>query len=385
MKELITTLDKIFTSLRDHPTRETEVGEMLKGVLNNHFGNSTCAKVFISKGKTTSDFVISVIPYFPQTGKLFETTYLTTYDIDINVSWFNKLADSDGFQPEDMTTWLLHELFANIITDTTFLRYKKQLTKFYDINNGSVMNVIKVYGDIPRIGIFGNTIKEYISGNSTDSTVNKLLDECGLKERWNDILTRYVCRQGGSYNIISPEYVDRMDRAQFRMFNEIARKYSAYVVKYNNKDYYDVMHYFIAGTGSELLKFYCEKEPKQVIAFKEEEVYNLFDDRKLLRDTDNENITFSKEKDYQQLKDEFDTIVFEYGSSDDNAADMLLAMVKVKDLYNEISNRMVIDKETALYPQLSLLQEKIIQFMNGLKDKGYDETKVSVMTYDEED
>lgn len=377
MNNLIKSLEDIFTTLYKHPDRSNEISVVLKDTLNKYFPNATCSRVFVSKANDCNPYVVSVIPYMP-VGNILETDLLTKYDVDIDLNSFSGVHRNGCFDLCEIVAWFMHELYSNILTDTTLIRYKKLLIKYYDTKNSSIMNTIKSFGLLHRIGIFSRTEKEYINGSDNESVISKILTELGLQNEWNSALAKYVCAMGGSNSIITKEYVDRVDRSQLRSFNELARKYSTYVLHYNNTDYETMIKYIVGATGSELIKFYCEKEPKRIIAFEEKDSFNIFDDRKLVRDTDTEDITYMMEKTSSELYNEFESIKLNYESVD-TISDKLLYIVKLKDLYRQVSTKLEFAKEKDdSIEYLSMLKENITAYIDKLKKLDIDESKITM-------
>ena len=280
MNNTINTLNNIFAKLKERPDKSDDISKLIRDNLNSMFEDEEikCNKVFISEGNGSNPFYVSVIPNRPDS-KILKKKFLKEYDIDIDLSSFESNYNKNGFTVNEMTAWLIHELASNILTDETFLRFKKLIVKYYDTKNGTILDTIDAYGTMLWIGVFSRTKMDF---SDKLTNVNIILNKFGLSEYWESALLKYISSNGGDSSIITDEYIDRMDRVQLRKFNELARKYASYSLKYNNTDYSTMVKYIINSTKSELVKYYISKEPQSVPTYAEKMVYVLFDDTKLL-------------------------------------------------------------------------------------------------------
>ena len=280
MNNTINTLNNIFAKLKERPDKSDDISKLIRDNLNSMFEDEEikCNKVFISEGNGSNPFYISVIPNRPDS-KILKKKFLKEYDIDIDLSSFESNYNKNGFTVNEMTAWLIHELASNILTDETFLRFKKLIVKYYDTKNGTILDTIDAYGTMLWIGVFSRTKMDF---SDKLTNVNIILNKFGLSEYWESALFKYISSNGGDSSIITDEYINRMDRVQLRKFNELARKYASYSLKYNNTDYSTMVKYIINSTKSELVKYYISKEPQSVPTYAEKMVYVLFDDTKLL-------------------------------------------------------------------------------------------------------
>lgn len=280
MNNTINTLNNIFAKLKERPDKSDDISKLIRDNLNSMFEDEEikCNKVFISEGNGSNPFYVSVIPNRPD-NKILKKKFLKEYDIDIDLSSFESNYNKNGFTVNEMTAWLIHELASNILTDETFLRFKKLIVKYYDTKNGTILDTIDAYGTMLWIGVFSRTKMDF---SDKLTNVNIILNKFGLSEYWESALLKYISSNGGDSSIITNEYIDRMDRVQLRKFNELARKYASYSLKYNNTDYSTMVKYIINSTKSELVKYYISKEPQSVPTYAEKMVYVLFDDTKLL-------------------------------------------------------------------------------------------------------
>lgn len=280
MNNTINTLNNIFAKLKERPDKSDDISKLIRDNLNSMFEDEEikCNKVFISEGNGSNPFYVSVIPNRPDS-KILKKKFLKEYDIDIDLSSFESNYNKNGFTVNEMTAWLIHELASNILTDETFLRFKKLIVKYYDTKNGTILDTIDAYGTMLWIGVFSRTKMDF---SDKLTNVNIILNKFGLSEYWESALFKYISSNGGDSSIITDEYIDRMDRVQLRKFNELARKYASYSLKYNNTDYSTMVKYIINSTKSELVKYYISKEPQSVPTYAEKMVYVLFDDTKLL-------------------------------------------------------------------------------------------------------
>ena len=280
MNNTINTLNNIFAKLKERPDKSDDISKLIRDNLNSMFEDEEikCNKVFISEGNGSNPFYVSVIPNRPD-NKILKKKFLKEYDIDIDLSSFESNYNKNGFTVNEMTAWLIHELASNILTDETFLRFKKLIVKYYDTKNGTILDTIDAYGTMLWIGVFSRTKMDF---SDKLTNVNIILNKFGLSEYWESALLKYISSNGGDSSIITDEYIDRMDRVQLRKFNELARKYASYSLKYNNTDYSTMVKYIINSTKSELVKYYISKEPQSVPTYAEKMVYVLFDDTKLL-------------------------------------------------------------------------------------------------------
>lgn len=388
MNTFIKSMNKLFISLQAHPEKSDEIAEMIKCTLNDSFNQITCKKVFISKGNDCDPYGITVIPNMPRCN-ILTVNSISEYDIDIDLDSFINKHNKNGFDSEELIAWLLHELYANVMTDETLLRYKKLLIKYYDTNNSSIMDTVRSLGRLLWIGIFSRTKKEYINEDadmSSMSLVNMTLFTNELADSWNSALAKYVCNNDASYNILTDKYIDRMDRTQLREFNTLARKYSSYVLKYNNTDYSTMIKYIINTSNSELIKHYCEKEPDQMIIFKERDVYNIFNDRKLLlenADQTRANISLMKNISAAELQNMYTEYEIDINNVE-TASDKILLAVKLKDLITKLSEK-ILETELSDKEILSLLREKSMMLLDKLNkidvDKQLTITELNVSAF----
>ena len=280
MNNTINTLNDIFAKLKERPDKSDDISLLIREELNSIFDNEEikCNKVFISNGNGSDPYYVSVIPNKPDS-KILKKKFLKEYDIDIDMSSFESRQNKNGLSSQEMVAWLIHELAANILTDETFLRFKKLIVKYYDTKNNAILDTFDAYGMMLWIGIFSRTKKDF-SDKITD--VNIILNKYNLSEYWNSAMRKYISSTGGDMNIVTEDHIYQMDKAQLKKFNELARKYSSYSLKYNNTDYSTMAKYIINTTKSELVKYYISKEPQSVPTYPEKMVYILFDDSKLL-------------------------------------------------------------------------------------------------------
>lgn len=373
MKSFVNIMDKLFDSLRMHPDKDHEIAELIKHTLNENLPGTTCKRVFISHGNDCSPYIINVIPNMPKTN-IFQAKNIIEYDIDIDMDSFETNNRYNGMTNMELIAWLYHELLANVITDETLLRYKRLLIKFYDVNNSAVMDTIKTFGKLLWIGIFSRTSKDYIKDEYTTNAINHMLAELELDDVWNSALAKYICITGGDPTIINDEYVNRMDRTQLREFNKLARRYASYTFKYNNTDYSTMIKYVIGMTNSKLVKYYCEKEPDQMIIFKEKDVYNLFNDRKLLLENVEDIVVDPMLKitsNAAELQAKYNRYVLDVNDIE-TTSDKLKLCGNIHDLILEISDKLLsVDYDTT---GLSNLKEKSIILLDKVN-------KMSVNTH----
>lgn len=370
MKTFIKSMSQLLDSLREHPERCKEIAEMIKTALNTTFTDISCKKVFISHGNDCNPYVVTVIPNIPRDNILLISN-IKNYDIDIDLDSLFKLHKSNGFYSHEIVAWLIHELLANVITDETLLRYKKLLVKYYDTNNTFILDAIRSIGRLLWIGIFSRTKKNYIDDDDTtrDSAIDSTMRMYDLADEWNSALAKYICNYGGHNSILTDEYMERMDKTQLREFNELARKYSSYVLKYNNTDYSTMIKYIIASSNSKLVEHYCKKEPDQILIFDEKDVYNLFDDRKLLMEgvVDNEmqNAGLSRLTSFPEIQAKYNEIEIDLHNIN-TESDKINIAVRLKDLMREISDSIVKDNFCDHKEIMSLTREKCMKLLDKL-------------------
>lgn len=359
MKTFIRSMEKLFTALRNHPEKDHEIAELIKQTLNTEFPTVTCKRVFVSHGNDCSPFIINVIPNLPKTN-ILDINNVTSYDLDIDLDNFEIVSNYNGMTDTELVAWLYHELLANVITDETLLRYKRLLIKYYDTNNTAIMDTIRTFGRLLWIGVFSRTSKDYIKEDEISTGVNELLKQACLDYHWNTALAKYICMSGGDASIITDDHLNRMDKTQLREFNTLARKYASYVFKYNNTDYSTMIKYIISTTNSKLVKYYCEKEPDQIITFKEKDVYNLFNDRKLLlEDAETPVIdpavkTTITAAELQSMYDKYQLSIGDVKT----ASDKIKLGAEIHDLIVKISDKIIDSDYANGIEGLSLLKEK---------------------------
>lgn len=329
MNNTINTLNNIFAKLKERPDKSDDISKLIRDNLNSMFEDEEikCNKVFISEGNGSNPFYVSVIPNRPDS-KILKKKFLKEYDIDIDLSSFESNYNKNGFTVNEMTAWLIHELASNILTDETFLRFKKLIVKYYDTKNGTILDTIDAYGTMLWIGVFSRTKMDF---SDKLTNVNIILNKFGLSEYWESALLKYISSNGGDSSIITDEYIDRMDRVQLRKFNELARKYASYSLKYNNTDYSTMVKYIINSTKSELVKYYISKEPQSVPTYAEKMVYVLFDDTKLLLEAiGNEEDIYSEIK-IVDILDKLEELTLDINNIK-SESDKLLCSAKLKEL-----------------------------------------------------
>lgn len=329
MNNTINTLNNIFAKLKERPDKSDDISKLIRDNLNSMFEGEEikCNKVFISEGNGSNPFYVSVIPNRPDS-KILKKKFLKEYDIDIDLSSFESNYNKNGFTVNEMTAWLIHELASNILTDETFLRFKKLIVKYYDTKNGTILDTIDAYGTMLWIGVFSRTKMDF---SDKLTNVNIILNKFGLSEYWESALFKYISSNGGDSSIITDEYIDRMDRVQLRKFNELARKYTSYSLKYNNTDYSTMVKYIINSTKSELVKYYISKEPQSVPTYAEKMVYVLFDDTKLLLEAiGNEEDIYSEIK-IVDILDKLEELTLDINNIK-SESDKLLCSAKLKEL-----------------------------------------------------
>ena len=329
MNNTINTLNNIFAKLKERPDKSDDISKLIRDNLNSMFEDEEikCNKVFISEGNGSNPFYVSVIPNRPDS-KILKKKFLKEYDIDIDLSSFESNYNKNGFTVNEMTAWLIHELASNILTDETFLRFKKLIVKYYDTKNGTILDTIDAYGTMLWIGVFSRTKMDF---SDKLTNVNIILNKFGLSEYWESALFKYISSNGGDSSIITDEYIDRMDRVQLRKFNELARKYASYSLKYNNTDYSTMVKYIINSTKSELVKYYISKEPQSVPTYAEKMVYVLFDDTKLLLEAiGNEEDIYSEIK-IVDILDKLEELTLDINNIK-SESDKLLCSAKLKEL-----------------------------------------------------
>ena len=329
MNNTINTLNNIFAKLKERPDKSDDISKLIRDNLNSMFEDEEikCNKVFISEGNGSNPFYVSVIPNRPD-NKILKKKFLKEYDIDIDLSSFESNYNKNGFTINEMTAWLIHELASNILTDETFLRFKKLIVKYYDTKNGTILDTIDAYGTMLWIGVFSRTKMDF---SDKLTNVNIILNKFGLSEYWESALFKYISSNGGDSSIITDEYINRMDRVQLRKFNELARKYASYSLKYNNTDYSTMVKYIINSTKSKLVKYYISKEPQSVPTYAEKMVYVLFDDTKLLLEAiGNEEDIYSEIK-IVDILDKLEELTLDINNIK-SESDKLLCSAKLKEL-----------------------------------------------------
>jgi len=336
MYDFLNILEKLFISLNDHPEKQKEIGEMIKDTLNNGFKGLICENIFISRGTDISSIPVNIIPIMPTTD-ILEINNLKYYDIELNLTAINN-ADNVS----EITAWLIHEISENLITDNTLVRFKKMLIKYYNHAESGIKSVIRTIGYLTWIGIFSRTKKSYIDEMSTDF-FSSFLKNNGLDNyiaHWNNALKKYVSTNGGDTTILTDSYIENKDKSEFLTFNKLARRYSAYAVKYNDTTYSTFTKYIIASEKSELLKFYIEREPKHLAIFKEKEIFNIFDDNKILHESTETELlegtkTRSFVKEFSELSIDVDNVI--------STSDKLKVAVKLKEFQLDLTKAIYTD------------------------------------------
>lgn len=360
MINLIDTLKDLLLAIKQYPDRYNELAEMVKDTLNNGFDNKIiCEKVFITKGNDEYKQPLTIIPVMP-VSDILDINTIKYYDIEINIS---NLSEND-YTVEEYIAWLFHELSENIITDKTLTRFKKMLISKYNQNEPAIKSVIRNIGYLVWIGIFSRTEKEPIDSMTNDFFSNYLknTDLEFLIDSWNSALNKFISKNGGDHKVVTSEYLKYKDNSDFLTFNKLARRYSSYAIKYNDSDYPTFVKYLVAGVNSELLKFYITREPKHLALFKEKEIFNVFNDNKILYESAETELlegrkTINYMNEFSELALDVDNVI--------TTSDKIRAAVKLKEfsvmltkaLETDILNKNVLqdlrDKTNTLIQKLS--------------------------------
>ena len=346
MVNLIDTFKEILLAIKQYPERYNELAEMTKETLNNGFDNKIiCEKVFITKGNDEYKEPITVIPIMP-VSDILDVDTIKYYDLEINIS---NLSDTD-YSVEEYIAWLIHELCENVITDVTLTRFKKMLICKYNQNEPAIKSVIRNIGYLVWIGVFSRTAKEPIDSMTNDFFSNylKTNDLDNFIDSWNSALVKYVSKNGGDYKVLTNNYLKYKDNSDFLTFNRLARKYSSFAIKYNDTDYSTFVKYLVAGVNSELLKYYITREPKHLALFKEKEIFNVFNDNKILYESaETELLEGRKTRNYinefSELALDVDNVI--------TTSDKIRTAVKLKDFSVDISKALETD----------ILNKKVLQ------------------------
>lgn len=360
MYNFLKTLYELIYELNNTPKREKEISVMIKDILNSGFDNKIiCKNIFISKGNDTISSPANVIPIMP-TSDIMEVDTIKYYDIEINT---DVITGNDMYTPIETVAWILHELAENVMTDKTLVRFKKNLIKYYDLSESGIKSVLRTVGYIVWIGVFSRTHKELITHTSSDFFANYLktneLDD--YIDAWNRALKKYVSANGGDNKILTDNYLELKDKSEFLTFNRLAREYSAYAVKYNDTTYPTFAKYLIASEKSELIKHYIEREPKHLAIFKEKEIFNIFNDNKILYESAESDLikepnTRSFIKDFSELELDVDNVV--------STSDKIRVAVKLKDFQLDITK--ALETDTLNNDVLQDLREKTFKLISKL-------------------
>lgn len=368
IENIIKIFKRLSENLNNSNEIQNEMSLLIKDNLNEVFGEKIkCNRVFISQGNGTDPYFISVIPKKPAS-KILKTKFLEEYDIDIDLSSFISNYNKKGLTAKEMVAWLLHELFANVLTDDTLIRFKKLIVKYYDTKESTILDTIDTYGMMLWIGVFSRTRKIFSKDDTTDK-VTILLKQYDISDDWDSALTKYISSMGGDISKLTEEYTNNMDKIQLRKFNELARKYSSYSLKYNNAEYSTMINYLINTTKSELIKHYLSKEPTSVPVHPEKMVYVLFDDTKILYESvgeESSEVDLYKEINASQILKNMELLKQEVNNIE-SESDKLLAIAKLKELsrlvdskYEDASNE---SKE--LYQKIKYDTEELIDIIKN--------------------
>lgn len=360
MYNFLKTLYELIYELNNTPKREKEISVMIKDILNSGFDNKIiCKNIFISKGNDTISSPANIIPIMP-TSDIMEVDTIKYYDIEINT---DVITGNDMYTPIETVAWILHELAENVMTDKTLVRFKKNLIKYYDLSESGIKSVLRTVGYIVWIGVFSRTHKELITYTSSDFFANYLrtneLDD--YIDAWNRALKKYVSANGGDNKILTDNYLELKDKSEFLTFNRLAREYSAYAVKYNDTTYPTFAKYLIASEKSELIKHYIEREPKHLAIFKEKEIFNIFNDNKILYESAESDLikepnTRSFIKDFSELELDVNNVI--------STSDKIRVAVKLKDFQLDITK--ALETDTLNNDVLQDLREKTFKLISKL-------------------
>lgn len=332
MNQLIEYLSRFFISLYENPDKSNEICELLRDFINKTINkdtntNITCKNVFVSKNSSDDKYYIAIIPIIEPSTKLLSTEKFNEFDVDINLSSFIT-SYNNGLTVDELVAWFMHELFANVITDTTLLRFKRMLVKIYDINNSNILYTVKSIGTLLNFGIFSRTKKDFIENSVTRTAVSDFIMQYELNDSWDNALRKYIRMSGGSYDILMDSNIEHLDKNQFMQFNKLARKYGTKSIRYATSDYDRYINYVISLTGSELIKYYALKEPANLLLFNEEDQYNIFNDNKIMMES-------SSEYD-QPISTQIEMLNIDFNNIR-NDSDKLLMAARIRDLVIKIN------------------------------------------------
>lgn len=364
MENMIKMLRDVFKTLSENTSRSNELGAILKDVLNKGFENRlVCEKVFICKGTNEYKEPIIVIPVMP-TSEILEIDTLKYYDLEININSFDNI-DRDGYTIDEIIAWLLHEICENLITDNTLVRFKKMIITKYDQFESAIKSVIRNVGYLTWISIFSRTAKSYINDISADFYSSFLTnkDMYEYRDIWNSALARYISKSGGDNNILTEKYIKYKDNSDFLTFNKLARRYSSYALKYNDTEYSTFTKYLIAKENSELLKHYISREPKHLALFKEKEIFNVFNDNKILYESAETKLMEAPKT--RSFVNEFSELVLDVNNVI-TTSDKIRVAVKLKDFSTDLTK--AIETDILNNEVLQDLREKVNTLIKKLSD-----------------
>ena len=212
----------------------------------------------------------------------------------------------------------------------------------YNQNEPAIKSVIRNIGYLVWIGVFSRTAKEPIDSMTNDFFSNYLKTNSleYLIDSWNSALNKFVSKNGGDHKVLTKEYLTYKDNSDFLTFNKLARRYSSYAIKYNDTDYATFTKYLISGVNSELLKYYITREPKHLALFKEREIFNVFNDNKILYESaETELLEGSKSRNYinefSELALDVDNVI--------TTSDKIKTAIKLKDFSVSITKALETD------------------------------------------
>lgn len=380
MKTFISNITNVFAELIKNPDAAGDCAVRLQDLLNAAFGDEQktmtpveCKNVYISRNNSNDPFYAIVIPEMPVTGdSILTIDYIYRYDVDIDLDNVISKYNNCGFTAEELAAWLVHELYANIFTDITFTRYKKLLIHYYDVRNKAITTSHNNLGYMSWFGVFGNTKKDIIT-DSTSDAVSDNLRLYGLADNWNSALKKFIFATGGDWSIITNGYIEQADKACLEQFNKLARKYTAYCVKYANPDWKTLVKYLTTKVGSECLKNYVSKEPEHIAVIPEKDVNDIFDSRRLLRESyEAESLSIDLDASVPQTHENPLKIVKDY-SKMTNA-----------DIFAEISELELDTQNVYTLSEKLLVAAKLKDFLRTLQDRiGDDPTNENLLSLKE--
>lgn len=256
--------------------------DVIKETLNNTFPKTNCVKVYVNTSNVDNGIPAICIPQM--VSNVLDVRNLVDYSIEINTEYYSNTIE--GYTPEEVALFIIHEIVENIITDNTFMRFKNIIVKYMtDKSKNTFINGRnRSISSLLWFGIFSRTKKYIVKDTDTEFFSSFIKEYLSVKyvDMWNGIVRKYLSINGGDPYQLTDTYLDYKDRSDLITFNKFAREYlSNEHCKYPG--YFErVTKYILAFNNSKLLADIIATKPLFSGEFPGKDIYKIFDDSDII-------------------------------------------------------------------------------------------------------